>query len=327
MDVNTLKHFEEIIRNDYSNIAGIVVQKNARPVYEKYFNGYTADDAIHIYSVTKSVFSILMGIAIDKGYIESVDKNVLDFFPHYKARTDEKIIHTITLRDMLTMTAPYKYAVEPYEAFFASENWMLAALDVLGGKEKSGEFMYSAIVGVHILSGILVQATGKSVFDFAAENLFSPLGIHVAQNMQLHSEAEQMAFYTAKSISAWVADPQGINPAGWGLALTPMDMVKLGQMYLYGGLWGSRQIVSAQWIEESTRQHSSWGDLMYGYLWWVINEKEGSYAAMGDGGNALYVNTQKNMVVAITSSFMPDAKDRIAFIEEYVVPLFEDAEE
>ncbi|MGL6217591.1 MAG: serine hydrolase domain-containing protein, partial [Lacrimispora sphenoides] len=169
MNQEKMKELEKTINSDYSNIVGILVQKNGIKLYENYFNGYTADNAVHVFSVTKSVFSALIGIAIDKGFIKSADQKVLDFFPDYAVKSGEKTIQGITLKNLLTMTAPYKYKSEPYEEFFASDNWVDAALDLLGGEKHTGEFMYSPIIGTHILSGILVKATGQPVLDFAAE--------------------------------------------------------------------------------------------------------------------------------------------------------------
>jgi CubicO group peptidase (beta-lactamase class C family) len=314
---------EKIINSSYNNTTGIIVLKNGKTLYENYFNEYTAANNLHVASVTKSIFSALIGIAIENGHIKSIDQKVLDFFPEYTITRGEKTIQSITLKDMLTMTAPYKYKLEPYEKFFASDNWIKAALDLLGGKGQAGQFMYSAIVGTHILSGILVKATGQSVFDFATENLFSPLKIHVGHNVVLHGKEEQLAFFQDKNVSGWVADPQGVNTAGFGLTLTPMDMAKIGQLYLDGGIWKDKQIIPAWWIDESTKEHSLWGRLSYGYLWWIIDDKEHIYAALGDGGNVIYVNTKKKMVVSIASLFMPHAKDRIKLIKEYIEPMFE----
>ncbi len=89
-------------------------------------------------------------------------------------------------------------------------------------------------------------------------------------------------------------------------------------------MWNGEQIVPAGWIDESTKEHSRWGELSYGYLWWIIDNKEHIYAALGDGGNVIYVNTNKNLVVSIASLFMPDAKDRIGLIIERIEPIFED---
>jgi CubicO group peptidase (beta-lactamase class C family) len=314
---------EKIINNSYKNTAGIVVLRDGITLYENYFNGYTAADAVHVASVTKSIFSGLLGIALEKGYIKSIDEKVLDFFPDYNINSGEKTIQSITLKNMLTMTAPYKYKVEPYETFFTSDNWIKAALDLLGGTGKVGEFTYSAIIGTHILSGILVKATGQTVFDFATENLFSPLEIHVERNVVLQGKEEHLAFFKDKNVSGWAADPQGINTAGWGLTLTPLDMAKIGQLYLDKGIWKDKQVIPAEWIELSTKEHSRWDKLSYGYMWWIIDDKEQIYAAMGDGGNVIYVNTKKKMVVSMASLFMPRAKDRLKLIKEYIEPMFE----
>ena len=323
MNQEKMIELEKTINSNYNNIAGMIVLKNGKTLYENYFNEYTATNTIHVASVTKSIFSALIGIAIDNGYIKSIDQKVLDFFPDYTIKRGEKTIQSVTIKNMLTMTAPYKCKSEPYEKFFASDNWIKAALDLLGGKGQIGEFRYSPIVGTHILSGILVKATEQSVLEFATENLFSPLGINVGHNVVLHNKEEHFAFLKDKNVSGWVVDPQGINPASWGLTLTPMDMAKIGQLYLDGGIWKDKQIVSAQWIDESTKENSRWGKLSYGYLWWIIDDKEHIYAALGDGGNVIYVNTKKKMVVSIASLFMPDAKDRIELIKEYIEPMFE----
>lgn len=319
----TLKtKMEKIINSSYKNIGGIIVLKHGKTLYEKYFNDCTATSTLHVFSVTKSIISILIGIAIDKGNIKSIDQKVLDFFPDYVVKRGEKTIQSVILKDLLTMTAPYKYKSEPYTEYFTSDNWVKASLDLLGGKGKIGEFRYTPLIGPDILSGILVKATGRSVLDFATEYLFSPLGINVGSNVVFHNKEEQLAFYESKNINGWVVDPTGVNTAGWGLNLTPMDMAKIGQLYLYGGMWKGKQIVSVEWIDESTKEYSRCGKLSYGYLWWIINDKEHTYAAMGDGGNVIYINAKKEIVVAIASLYMPHAKDRIKLIKEYIEPVF-----
>ncbi|MFB0920311.1 MAG: serine hydrolase [Oscillospiraceae bacterium] len=329
MNQEKITELEQTICRDYGNIAGMVVLKNGKTAYESYFNGYTAERALHVFSVTKSVINALFGIAVDKGYIESVDSKVLDFFPDYTVKRGEKTIQRVTIRDILTMTVPYKYKSAPYTKYFTSESWVKAALDLLGGKGELGQFRYTPLIGPDILSGILAIATDRSVLDFARENLFAPLGILVDSNVVFQSKEEQIAIMTKEnSISGWVADPQGINTAGWGLFLTPMEMAKIGQLYLNRGAWNGEQLISANWIDESTREHSRWDELglKYGYLWWVISEEERSYAALGDGGNAIYVNPAKNLVIAVASRFVPRPRDRIAFIKECLEPMFENEE-
>lgn len=317
-----IEMFEKVVMRDYGNIAGIVVLKDGETLYENYFNECTANSRIHVYSVTKSIISILIGIAMDKGYIKDLDQKVLDFFPEYKVKKREKTIQNITLRNLLTMTAPYKYKFNPYIKYFTSDNWVKFSLDLLGGRGQIGKFRYAPLIGPDIMSGILGKATGQSVISFAQENLFAPLGIVVEKNIIFHSKEEQLAFNQDTNISGWVADPMGVNTAGWGLTLSPIDMAKLGQLYLNHGIWNGKQIVSEKWINESTKEHSRWEgqNLSYGYLWWI--DKDG-FAAMGDGGNTIYVNTKKNMVVAIASLFRPKVKDRMEFILKYIEPLFD----
>ena len=323
MTHNTIQTFEASIDAQYSNITGIVIQKDGETRYERYFHGRSADNAAHVFSVTKSVFSALIGIAISQGAIQSVEQKVLDFFPDYRVQQGETTIQQVTIENLLTMTAPYKYEMEPYQLFFTSPNPIQDALDLLGGDKPIGAFHYSAVGGTHILSGLLARATGKNTFDFAKEHLFDPLGIHVPQSIVLRSEEEHMAVMSDKNTRGWVADPQGNNFASWGLFLTPREMAKFGKLYLDGGNWAGRQIVPAAWVAESTREHSrcnDWGKLPYGYLWWVIDAN--SFAALGDGGNVIYVNTKKKLVIAIASYMAPEVKDRIKWIKTLIEPLF-----
>ena len=322
MDQKRIRELEHTINTDYGNTTGVVVLKEGKLVYEKYFNRCTRESQVHVFSVTKSIISILIGIAVDKGYIQSIDQKVLDFFPEYTVRKRENTIQYITVKDMLTMTVPYKYRFfPPYVKYFTSEDWVKFSLDLLGGRGKIGTFRYAPLIGPDILSGILVKATGQSVFEFADENLFSPLEIHVEGDLMFKSKEDQLAFNESIDTSGWVRDSLGIHTAGWGLTLSPMDMAKIGQLYLNKGMWSGKRIVSEKWVGESTKEHSRWKkrDLPYGYLWWV---NEDGYAAMGDGGNIIYVNTRNKMVVSSAALFVPKARDRIDFIKTYIEPIF-----
>lgn len=322
MNNKKLIALSELIEEEYSNITGMIIMKNNQVIYENYFNGYNLNNTIHIASVTKSILSILIGIAIDEGHIKSLKQKVLEFFPKYQIKRGEKTIQNITIQNLLTMTSPYKYKSEPYTKVYSSDDWTKAVLDLLGGKGKIGEFKYTTI-GIQVLSGILVNATGQSVFDYAKENLFTPLGIKVSNNKRIHTKNEHFSFLQESTDSCWIIDPKGVNTAGWGLTLNTQDMLKIGQLYLNKGVWESGQIVSSNWVEKSTKQHSTWGELAYGYLWWIIGEKDNSsFAALGDGGNVIYVSPKQELVVAITSKFLPRAKDRIEFIKRYIEPIF-----
>jgi len=316
------KELEKLINNNHNNIAGIVILKNGATLYENYFNKCSADSRIHVYSVSKSIISILIGIAMDKGHINSVNQRVLDFFSDYMPKRNEKVIQNITLKDMLTMSVPYKYKFPPYThiRYFMSNDWVKFALNLIGGRKPVGEFKYTPLIGPDIFSGIIKKATGQSVLGFATENLFYPLGITVDSSIVFRTAKEQFAFNKATNISGWVSDQMGINAGGWGLTLSAMDMAKIGQLYLDGGLWGEKQIVSTSWIDESTKEHSRWKEinLAYGYLWWIIDNKEQAFAAIGDGGNMIYVNTKKDIVVSIASLFDPKVKDRARLVQDRI---------
>lgn len=324
MKQEDIMKLEAAIAADYSNIAGMVVRKDGETVYERYFGGCTAKSRLNVFSVTKSIISILLGIALDRGCLGSIDQQVLEFFPEYTPKRGEKTIQRITIRDMLTMTAPYKYRSTPYTKYFTSPDRVRFSLDLLGRKGPVGEFRYAPLIGPDILTGILTRVTGQSVLDFAKEHLFAPLGIPVEQSITFRSKEELMAFYESTDLRVWAADPAGVNAGGWGLTLSPMDLAKLGQLYLDGGVWNGQRLVSERWVRESTAEQSRWAerDLPYGYLWWVLPQGHG-FAAMGDGGNALYVSPDKNLVAAITSRFQPRVKDRIELIRTYVAPCFD----
>lgn len=225
-----ISELEAILQKDYGNIGAVLVRKQGKRVYEYYQNDATQKSPFHVFSITKSILSMLFGIAIEQGKIKSLDQKILEFFPDYVVKKREKTIQTVTLRDMMTMTGPYKYRIPRYAKYFKSDDWVKASLDLLGGKGKVGKFRYAPVIGPDIFSGILVNATGKSVLEFARETLFTPLGIEVQGTVQFDTKEEQMEFYKSRTVTGWVAGPTGVHTGGWGLMLTPEDMEKLGAL-------------------------------------------------------------------------------------------------
>ena len=315
-------YIRELIEREHDNVAGIIIVKDNTYLYESYFNGFNQDDTIHIASVTKSLMSILVGIAIDKGAIRDVEQSVLDFFPNYKLKRGEKTLQNIKLKHLLTMTAPYKCKFEPHTKIYSSDNWGNSILDLLGGKGNIGDFRYTTVC-IHILSNILTNATGSSVVDFAETYLFKPLGINRPKNIRLRNREEHFSFIKGKHVSGWVVDPTGVNSAGWGLTLTTKDIAKIGLLYLNMGSYKGEKLVSKEWVEESTRKQSQWGGRSYGYLWWVVEDQSNCYAAIGDGGNIIYVCPKKNIVIGMTSSFKPRADNRLELIKDHLIPMIE----
>ena len=312
-----------------SNIRQICAIKDDKTVYSDCWRGFAADSPVHVASVTKGVMAVLTGIAIDRGYINSTQQKVLDFFPDYAVKRGEKTIYDVKIAHLLTMTAPYKYRSEPWTKVCTSGDWTKAALDLLGGRAGiTGEFKY-ATLGIQILAGILEAATGKKLIDFANEMLFEPLGIPMHKMHGDSSKEDQFDYLMRKTPwgNEWYSDPQGIVTAGWGLALTACDLAKIGWMLCSGGVYDGRQVVSADWIAEMTAPHlqlgERFGNLYYGYLWYRPNPEKDVFAAIGDGGNVIYVNAEKRIAVGVTGTFKPRIFDRVEFIERDVLPLAE----
>ncbi len=324
-----MNDLHSFVETQNSNICQIVAMKDGKTVYEDYWHGFKPTDTLHVMSVTKSVVSLLIGIAIDKKLIRDVDQPVLDFFPDYTIKRGEKTIQQVTLRHLLTMTAPYKYRSEPWTKVCTSSDWTVAALDLLGGKAGiTGNFKYSTL-GIHILTGIITNTSGMKTVDFVNKYLFKPLGIAPYSNYEAMTAEEHKAFILSKEPkkNIWFCDPQGVGTAGYGLCISAQDMAKLGQLCLDCGVYGSKRVVSAEWIAESTKPRiqcdESFANMEYGYLWWTPDKDRPAYAALGNSGNVIYIDPEHNTVVAVTGTFKPNVLDRVQFIQKYIEPLLE----
>lgn len=325
----TISTLHKMVEGCELNICEITVMQDGEVRYEDYWHGYQPGDALNVMSVTKSVIALLTGIAMDKGYIQSIDQKVLDFFPEYTVKRGEKTIYDVTIRHLLTMTAPYKYKSEPWTKVCTSDDWTKAALDLLGGRSGiTGEFKYSTL-GIQIMAGIIENASGMKLIDFANKYLFEPLGIPKHVNHGASSKEDQFDFLMNKNPRKheWYSDPKNTVTAGWGLTLSATDMAKLGQMCFEGGVFQGRQIVSGKWIQEMTTAYQDpgerFGSMSYGYLWWVTDKEKHNYAAIGDGGNVIYVNPEKKIVVGVAGTFKPRIFDRVDFIEKKLLPLID----
>ncbi|PER27657.1 serine hydrolase domain-containing protein [Bacillus cereus] len=306
---------DQIIKEEYKNMNGMLVMQKGNVIFEKYYNGHGPVDTFHVASVTKTIISALIGICIDEGYIKSVDQRVIEFFPEYKLKAPE-----VTVRHLLTMTAPYPFVdwQEPLEELCTQEDWVQYTLNRMGNGGEIGSFKYSS-AGAHVLSAIITSVTGKSARELANEHLFQPLGMREIPNYNMKSFGFDDLF--GKDVKGWVHDPNGISTGGWGLTLTARDMVKFGQLYLNDGTHNGKQILSKSWVKESTEMNQN----QYGYLWW-LREEDGifSYCAMGDGGNMICCVPEKDLVVAIAAGIILEANDVWELIKEYIFPYLKD---
>ncbi len=318
MDLSYLKEFERAINTKYKNINGIVIVRKGYIAFEKYYNGYSISDTNNVTSVTKSFISSLIGIAIDKGYIKSVNQKVLDFFPDYVCNPSDIKKRTITIKNLLTMTAPIASKTvgnkwEPLDRLRRQRNWEKYILDLLG-KGQIGKFQYST-AGAHLLSVIITCTTGMCAREFANRHLFKPIGISEIPDYPMKSFLLDDVF--GKNVKGWINDPQGNTTGGFGLTITPRDMARLGFLYLNHGIWNNKQIISEKWIDESTAMNSN----KYGYLWWLFEtENTPAYMAAGSGGNHIYCIPNRDLIVVITSKITLKPLDRWPLLEKYIIP-------
>ncbi|HEX2980764.1 MAG TPA: serine hydrolase, partial [Anaerolineaceae bacterium] len=175
VDARRLQDLEQVIPSQYRNINGIVVVRKGAIVFERYFNGYGSEDAHHVASVTKSITSALIGIAIADGSIQSVEQKVLDFFPEYPVGLHELQKRAVTLRHLLTKTAPFawpaKIGHEPLDRLRRQRDWVTYILKLLGQGGPAGKFQYCT-AGAHLLSAVISRATGMCAREFANARLF-----------------------------------------------------------------------------------------------------------------------------------------------------------
>ena len=267
----------------------IVVVRNGYIVLEAYAHPYQPDTLHEVASVTKSVTSALVGMAIDQGYIESVDQRVLDFFPNRAIADIDARKEAMTLEHLLTMQSgmdwpPNESSVSGSVVFFQmeqSEDWIQFLLERPTSIAPGSFFRYNSGAS-HLLSAIVQQATGVTSLEFAKRHLFKPLGV---LNVN------------------WRLDPNGIAIGGGGIQMTPSDMAKFGYLYLNNGSWDDHQILPAEWVSRSIEDHSEvsgFGGSGYGYQWWL--QSFGGYAAVGWGGQRIYVIPDQEIVVIFTSS-------------------------
>lgn len=267
---------------NHAEIDSLLVIRNGYVVLDAHFAPYDGTFPHDIASVTKSVITTLIGIAVDQGRLE-LDQPVVSFFPDRTiANLDERKSH-MTIRHLVSMRNGMESGCfggdEPtIDAMRSTSDWVQAALDRPMKAEPGTEFCYDS-PGMHLLSAILQEATGMTALEFAQENLFAPLGIQDV---------------------IWETDPQGYT-RGWGdLHLLPEDMAKIGFLWLHRGQWDGRQVVSEAWVLDSVRLHSSCiePDFGYGYGWWI---SIGDYQAAGRGGQKIRVIASMNTIVVVTA--------------------------
>jgi CubicO group peptidase (beta-lactamase class C family) len=293
MDSSKLVDLLNYIAQQDHGIDSLLIIRNGVMILETYYYPYTRDQKHALNSCTKSFVSALVGIAIDKGYIPSINSKVLDYFPEYRSLDRDPRRQAITIGHLLTMTSGIdwpQYSPDNISTKMTQSNgdWVKFILERPMAAEPGSQANYSN-GDAHLLSAIIQKATGETAFDFGWVSLLQPLGI---------------------SDVRWDYDPMGISIGSAALYLTPRDMAKLGYLYLNDGVWEGKRIISADWVQESVRSHTkisiTAGSVDYGYYWWIY-PKLGMYEAWGGAGQRIAVFPELNIVTVITSDNPDDA--------------------
>lgn len=295
-----------------SSVRSILIQKDGDLIGEKYFQGMRSGRAINIKSASKSIISLLTGIALHKGYIDSVNQPIRDYFKDYFQTNPDSVKENITIKDLLTMRAGLETtSMHNYGRWVISDNWVHYTLEQPLEEEPGGNKMVYSTGTSHLLSVIISRASGMSTKAFAEKYLFGPMSIEVG---------------------GWDRDPQGYYMGGNNLALKPQDMLKIGQMVIDGGKWDGQQIVSSEWLRDSFRTYtrSNYNPYDYGYMWW--SKSIGGYQtffAWGHGGQYIFMIPALDSVVVLTSTLYNTDQRRsykepiFALMREEVLPFLE----
>jgi CubicO group peptidase (beta-lactamase class C family) len=269
--------------SELPRLKSLLVSHKGSLILERYYNGAQASQPANIKSASKSVIAALVGIAVSKGLIKSVDQPIGDFFPEL-AKDKEPRKREITIADLLTMRSGLESTSgRQYGAWVQSRNWVRYVLAQPLIDEPGTRVEYSTGTS-HLLSAILTTATKKSTWQFAQEELAKPLGFTLAR---------------------WLQDPQGIYFGGNEMLMTPRQMIRFGELYENNGRVGDRQLIPAQWVERADDAvgRSRWGsDREYGYGFWIRDfGRHKSYYAWGYGGQFIFVVPDLDLVVVTTS--------------------------
>ena len=275
----------------------MLIVRNGNLVVEEYFDGWRADEPHMMQSVSKSITSALVGIAISRGEFSSIDEKVVDFFPDYEIRHFDERKQAISIEDLLTMQSGTDYneagvGSPHYELNRLTTAWDRFYLNRPMDSVPGTRFQYDS-GAVIVMSSLIQRRTGMHADEYAARYLFKPLDINAHW---------------------WVKNAEGHPHTGGGLYLTPRGMAKFGLLYLQKGRWGDVQVLPESWVEASISQNVTFDrrrwynrGVGYGYWWWIMEpDPEGRgeatiFAALGSRGQHIFVVPEHGLVAVFTA--------------------------
>lgn len=292
-------------------ISSLLISQHGDLLTEQYYGSMNPERGSNIKSASKSILSILTGIAIDKGYLEGVDQQIGDFFPEYFESNPDSAKAAITIEDLLTMRSGLASTSRAnYGRWVTSSNWVRYKLDRPLRGTPGIDRIYST-GNTHLLGVILAKASGMNTLQLANKYLFGPMDIVV---------------------TGWDRDPQGFYLGGNNMALRPRDMVKIGRLMMDVGKYRGEEIVSADWVIKSvvpvTGRIS--GVENYGYLW--FRRMSGNYHmvyAYGNGGQYILILPELEAVITVTTRTGTGEPTRnyrrqlFTIIDRNIIPLLE----
>lgn len=308
-----LDNMVEHIEDNKLAIHSVIIYKNGTIPFEEYFEPFTNEALHNLKSTSKGIISALTGIALEEGYINSLDEGIFTYLSDYDVDTTGK--SNITIRNLLTMTSGLEWDennLNSMYTFFVNKRIVKRVLDQSLVNEPGTTFNYNTGL-THLLSAIITEASGMSTLEFAQKYLFEPLEI---ENIQ------------------WDTDREGYYIGGSELFLTPRAMMKFGVMYLNDGEYQGRQIVPEDWVIESTTtqmEGSFFGaNIEYGFLWWLYIdnplftylEDENRFLAMGSRGQRIFIYPELDAVIVITSDQRDESQCDI-LIRDFILPALE----
>ncbi|MFW9890345.1 MAG: serine hydrolase domain-containing protein [Candidatus Thorarchaeota archaeon] len=312
IDPDILHNMLEYYQTNNVSVDSIVIVKNGYVIMEEYPSTYERNSTHQIFSCTKSITSTLFGIAIDKGYIDGVNESVLEFFKDRSIENMDTRKDSLTIKHLLTMTAGfdwtelYRESESDFDQMTRTSDWIQYVLDRPMESEPGLKFVYNTGAS-HLLSAILQIATGITMSEFAQAHLFTRLGIHDFE---------------------WSEDSKGITNGGTQLRLRPLDMAKIGYLFLRSGQWAGEQIISRGWIDEATSSFVNTTlreapelieSIGYGYQWWVHSEL-GAYSAFGWGGQSIIVVPEHDIVAVVTARSSDPSIYASRILTQWILP-------